>query len=322
MEASQSACEADRPADREQRAARNLLLQAELVRLVRALRLAGIETIVLKGLPLLRRLYGALDERWMADNDLLVHRADVFRARDVLVELGYRLPRFLRLESQLDLMHAYRLRRPLAEKSFLDADLHWTITLPRLVDVPEECLWAHVEMLELGGERVRVFDPQMTILHLAWHFAVDYFANDKTLADLVRAWSMWGEQIDPDELVRLADRMRLRHVLAYALACVRHEGGAVPAVPEIDSRIARLVLRLVPPERRRIAGPWVAYRRIFVRALMADPRRWPRFLRHALFPPIDEMAEVLGRPVTPGLYLRYLTRPLQPVTRWLEGRGP
>jgi hypothetical protein len=37
-----------------------------------------------------------------------------------------------------------------------------------------------------------------------------------------------------------------------------------------------------------------------------DPWRIPRWARNLLFPPIENMSVIVGRPVSPALYLRYL----------------
>jgi putative nucleotidyltransferase-like protein len=71
-------------------AAHNLTLVSELFHIADALEERGIDLIVLKGLPLSKRLFGRIDRRPLADNDLLVHVADVPRARKTLRELGYR----------------------------------------------------------------------------------------------------------------------------------------------------------------------------------------------------------------------------------------
>ena len=91
---------------------------------------------------------------------------------------------------------------------------------------------------------------------------------------------------------------------------------AAPA-PELRSRRAARLRRLLPAERLFTARPEVDHTRMLLALLLASPRRIPRWARNLLFPPLENMAVIHGRPVSAALYLRYLTRPLRPVARML-----
>src|SRR5688572_18777940 len=79
----------------------NMLLEAELVRIAREFREASVDFVVLKGVPLTRRLHERLDARTMVDNDILVHRRDTARAVQCLLGLGYRPPEFHTIDGDL-----------------------------------------------------------------------------------------------------------------------------------------------------------------------------------------------------------------------------
>ena len=68
---------------------KNLVLARELIRIVEQLRANKIEPIAYKGLALAETLYGDIALRQAGDIDLLVRSADVRRAREALVQLGY-----------------------------------------------------------------------------------------------------------------------------------------------------------------------------------------------------------------------------------------
>src|SRR5438445_800859 len=71
-------------------ARRSLRLTRELVAVVRLGQSHGIPLVSLKGPILSLSVYGDIALRQFADLDVLVHRADVSRARELLLSCGYR----------------------------------------------------------------------------------------------------------------------------------------------------------------------------------------------------------------------------------------
>jgi hypothetical protein len=67
----------------------NLVMVAELFRILEILRKSGIECVVIKGPVLSLRAYGDSAARQYADLDLLIRQRDVPRAAEILVEAGY-----------------------------------------------------------------------------------------------------------------------------------------------------------------------------------------------------------------------------------------
>ena len=129
-------------------AERNLLLSAELVRLLGRFREAGVDVLVFKGVIAAIQFYGDLAERPSGDLDLLVRMRDFTRAAEILIEAGYEPG----IEYPTSLQHAFS-----HSGRGTDVDLHWGIppTLPRF---SARVLWRHRAQLELIGTRVPTFD--------------------------------------------------------------------------------------------------------------------------------------------------------------------
>jgi hypothetical protein len=253
----------------------------------------------------------------MIDNDIIVRRRDVVRAREMLLTLGYEDLPYASLEARLRIDFQYAMQRRTAEGAIINAELHWNAFSPLLYRVPEEVLWAHTEPFDLRGMQIAIFDPPLTLVHLAAHFAQHSFSEPRILRDVAAAWNLWGAQIDVDELVSLARQLGLAAVLEYALVAAGDLGLLRVAPPPIGSQRAAFVRRLLPPSRLSGSRPRHNYVRMLLGAVLAEPRRIPAWIFHNSFPPIDVIATVFRRPVTPGLYLRYLTRPLRPLARML-----
>lgn len=311
------------PQPPQRRVARALLLEHELERIAEACARAGLDLIVLKGVPLARQLFdGPADrQREQQDNDLLVRRDDLTRALAVLEALGYRLP------------SAYRHRHPLAAREpdwqlplvyrhegvgRVLAELHWTPFPPRLFPVPSATLWKHsVEYRLRGGAQVRVFDRALTLIHLASHYVQHAGAGRWILEDFAAGWTRWAARLGAEPVAALARELRLHAVLAYTLAHAQQLDmiADAEAVPALRSRTARLLAQACPPRTGAQLSDNAQRVRTAALACLADPTRIPGALAAEAWPPLTTMARLHDQPVGPGLLAHYAVRPLRPIMR-------
>lgn len=187
-----------------QNAARNLLLNAELGRILRLFERHGITAMPYKGPALALSLYGELALRQFSDLDILVRQRDVFSAEELLIGLGYE-PHFSISESQ---------RTPFLRLSYVQlfsrdegrslVELHWNIA-PRNFTFPldVESLWERLVPLDLGGVRTRVPTPEDLLLILCVHGVKDLWERLEWICGVA-------------ELVRLHPSLNWERVVAHA----------------------------------------------------------------------------------------------------------
>jgi hypothetical protein len=187
-------------------AQRNLFLTGELLKLLALLEAEGIAAIPLKGPVLAASVYGNLALRQFCDLDLLVHKQDVLRSKELLHSQGYRLwiqmtgaqeAAYLRSE------HAYRFVRG---DGRVIVELHWKI-MPRRLAFPldSERLWECLEPVSLGGVTMKNLPPEELLLILCMHGAKHY-------------WSRLNWICDVAELVRVHHRLNWERVIEQAVA--------------------------------------------------------------------------------------------------------
>lgn len=280
-------------------ATRSLFLASELLTIDRGLDAAGVAFIVLKGVPLAYRIFGRLEARRIRDNDILVRPRDVDRALGVLRDCGYEplypglLPtKELPRTNQLTMMHRLPTGRVACAK------LHWSAFYPGFFDVP------------------------LTLVHLAAHFAQHACSEAWILRDVAAAWNAWYRDIDRDELLGLARDTGTAHVLEFALRAAEDLDLLVAPAPLIGSWRAAVLRRFLPTRRLFEPRPNPDHRRMTLMFLLAGLRRAPRYLLSSLFPTIERMSVIYGRPLSGWLYLRYATRPLRALRRALRTRPP
>jgi len=113
--------------------ANELVCRTELMSVLGALAADGVRSILLKGAGLAYSVYDNPTSRPRVDTDLLVRRADLERARHVMMTRGYTAP----LHSGGELLFCQFPLRRIDERGFEHAfDIHWKIsTQPVFADV-------------------------------------------------------------------------------------------------------------------------------------------------------------------------------------------
>jgi len=296
---------------------RCLALKAELEHIGRAFDAAGIDFIVLKGLPLAVRLTGRIDGRGrrIRDNDLLVRRKDVREAVHVLERLGYSLLPDVTLESQLDVNFEVEMHRRAEAGLSLCAEVHWAPFPPLLYPTDEDLVWARTEPVLVGELRVETLDKTLTLLQLASHFVQHAASVDWVLRDLAMAWNLWGAQIEPEALKRLATQTGLTHVLAFSLSAAEDRGWLTRRPPALGSSRARLLRVLLPTSRLGPPQAQPTLRRSLELSILAPARQVPTWLWSRIAPPRSLIAGRFGVS-EPSVGLRhYAIRTLRAATR-------
>ena len=298
---------------------RNLLLEKELRAIAEEFRRRSIDLLVLKGIPLALRLFGSIDSRSMVDNDLLVRKADAHEALRLLRDLGYESIDHRTLATQLDFDYQYRLWRLVPNVGAVYAELHWSAFPNDLFPVSESVLWEHREPFDLGlSKPILVFDPPMTLVHLAAHFALSDFAVASILKDVAAAWNRWYAGRDASPALALARAVGLEHVLDFALLAAADLRLLDGEPPPIHSRRATRLRRFLPTSDLTNERPDHDYARKAGLAMLADPSALPRWLWRIAFPPLETLAAIEARRPTQTLRVRYLLRPVALTARVLS----
>ena len=148
----------------------NLFLTGELLSLLRLFEIHGISAIPFKGPTLAAFAYDNLALREFGDLDILVHKQDVLRAKDLLISNRYRhLFQFTSAQEAVEIQSncEYTLVHKDGE---IVVDLHWLIT-PSYFSFPidTECLWERLEPISLTGATVMTLSPEDMLMILCVH---------------------------------------------------------------------------------------------------------------------------------------------------------
>ena len=231
----------------------NQLRVAQVAPLVRALHAAAVDTMLLKGMALLRRYYRNMGLRHMDDVDLLVRTVDVQRAVETMRAFGWRPAG---PDYDVTVVHSSGF----VNDAGCQVDLHWRLMRESCGADDDEELWEHAEPEKFGDTPVRVLESSDLFLHAVAHGARwNSVPPVRWVADAVTILAVAGEAFDWRRLVASARRYSLVLPIKHALALlVEAFDTQVPAfvTAELDAHRASAFER-VEQRMRESTSRWV-----------------------------------------------------------------
>lgn len=234
--------------------------------LVGRLAAEGIDTLLLKGLPVSLLYYDDLGARPMGDVDLLIRPDQASAAWRLLEGLGYettsirgRHPSRWEQEGDDDWYRRLRHARGFRRGPLDDIDVHTTISLDfvaadtTVADTTD--LWADARPLDLRGTVAATLSPTHHLFHAIVHgLGASEEAELRWVPDALTILAVAGDEIDWTAFVAAADRHRCSLLVADG---VDHliEVWAAPIPADVASR-----LRALPHDGRESALRWIRQR--------------------------------------------------------------
>ena len=198
-----------------------LFLTGELIKILDLFEKNQIEAIPFKGPSLAYTLYENPAMREYGDLDIFIREAQVFKALNLLSEIGYRkIPEYgSRVQEQiLKREWQYQLLRE-DEKGFVE--IHWTV-MPwySVLPLPTKEWWQRVETIQIQDHSVNSFCPEDLFVALAVHGGRHQWESLNWISDLVRLLGVKPD-LDLALIYGQASNPDLSRVITLAFAVVR-----------------------------------------------------------------------------------------------------
>lgn len=217
--------------------------------LVQDLSNAGIQAIVLKGAALAITAYEDVSMRSYGDIDLLLHRADLPRARALLVSRGY-TPDY-DPSSEDDLIHAQHALE--LSTAHYKVELHWSLLSKSLrLDLFDSEIWREAVTLEFAGGALRSLPRPHLFLFLCAHGTKHKWMNPRWICDVASLIDRMSES-DVADVVSLAERSHSRRLLAIGVRVAHDILGINIGRFEANLEREHTARPLVEGVRRRLA---------------------------------------------------------------------
>lgn len=179
---------------------RNLRLEAEQNKIFKLLGEHGIDFVPLKGTVFAELIYGDIALRQSSDIDVLVREKELFKAKELLLNHGFKRTGFSDEYYLKDSCHlVFSNGRVLLE-------VHWHIEPTNTAHVPSGFVWREVYPRKIGNKETKMFSSEMLLVFFVQKFNFDSFNCLKYLIDLAEIIQRYREEIEwkkVDELLRI-----------------------------------------------------------------------------------------------------------------------
>ena len=242
----------------------SLLRTRELVRMLDILHERGIEALAFKGPVLGQEVYGDIGLRPFGDLDVLLHRADLPRVKEILEAEGYRPDPQMGEEAEhlyLDEQYAYSFFH---ESLGVEIELHWALAHRKFAfRVDTAAVWRRARGTTLGGTTVQTLDLDDLLVFLCVHGAKHEWNQLIWITDIAELLRRFPDLADRRVIERAKEAkaqqmLRLGLLLAHRLfqapltAPLLHFCQADDAIHRLSDQVIRQVMRRVERESRFI----------------------------------------------------------------------
>lgn len=166
-------------------AQRNMLMSAELIRIMKLLEGNGIEALAFKGPVLAQMAYGDITLRQYGDLDILIRPDDLYKGVEILEQNGYASAYPLnkqQFKSYSDIAHDYAL---INQKNYISVELHWRLLSDDfMVDIDTINFFKDTSKVTIQGINLNTLQLEELIIYLCIHGAKHQWERLEWLVDI------------------------------------------------------------------------------------------------------------------------------------------
>lgn len=198
---------------------RNLLLTAELVKVMHILEKKGVKAVTHKGPVLAHTAYGNIAYRAFDDIDILIQRSDANKAKKIMIENGYSFdqPIEVKTSTYVKLASEYQFK----SHSGATIEINWSFvgsyfyfpTNPKL-------LFNDLKLLKINGSEIKTFSPDNEFLMLCIHCSKHNWQRLSWICDLGEV--LENKTINWSEVWKKADQLAVKRIVLVNLFLLKY----------------------------------------------------------------------------------------------------
>jgi len=208
----------------------NLSLTGELLRLLKLFRDLGLRVIPFKGPVLTVAAYGNLGLRYFDDLDLLLPREDILKAKEVLVQQGYKPKLQLTASQETAYLRSHHDYKFVRAADGCTIELQWGVTQWSFAfPFDFDDVWERCEVVSLADVAVPHLSLEDLLLLLCVHGTKHRWEQLKWICDIAELVDAGRQKIDWDRLTSHACSLGGERMLLLGV-CLAHGllGAALP----------------------------------------------------------------------------------------------
>lgn len=198
---------------------RNMLMSAELIRIMKLFREHNIEALAFKGPTLSQTAYGDITLRQFGDLDILIKRSDISPMIDLLISDGY-VPE-LKLDKKMKdtVLNALNVMGFYKSASNILIEIHWELLSKNYaIRWDEGALWHQKsEHTTINNNSIQVLPHEEQLLYLCIHGAKHLFERLEWICDIDRSIKV-NPDINWTYLLDEAEKRGVKRMLYLGLA--------------------------------------------------------------------------------------------------------
>ena len=196
---------------------RNMLMSAELIRIMKLLKENDIEALAFKGPTLSQMAYGDITLRQYVDLDILVNAEDAFKAGMLFTEHGHRAVKSLSLLSNAICLTASKDFSFYSKSSNVHTELHWKLLEKNLNISIEACNSnGECQTVTINNHPIQTLQNDMLLVYLCVHGSKHAFERIEWISDIDRL--IQSTNIDWEEAISIAENSRSNRSFLLALS--------------------------------------------------------------------------------------------------------
>ena len=198
---------------------RNMLMSAELIKIIELFNANSIRSIAIKGPVLSQIIHNDITQRQFTDLDILIDVSQIYEAVKLLVDIGYEPEYSIEYLKNKTLLNVGKDFPATNTANDVLIEFHWRLFLDRYIkksnidlfsDKNHRCIINNVsvETLELNAQ----------LLYLLLHGSKHYWERLKWIVDIDRLVRIYTDQIDWKRLITTAQEMEIEFMVYLGLA--------------------------------------------------------------------------------------------------------
>jgi len=166
-------------------ATKNMLMSAEVIKIVKSLGFHKIDVISFKG-PLLSKVaYGDITLRQYGDIDLLIRPDKLFQAVTHLESLGYELQASKKLIQNPEWIKSTKDMTLFHPRKGIVVELHWKLFQSSFANTSFDP-WDYTQIVEFNRTDIKVFQPELLLAYLCIHGSRHLWERIEWIVDVDR----------------------------------------------------------------------------------------------------------------------------------------
>ncbi len=196
---------------------RNMLMSAELIRIMKLFEKHNIEALAFKGPVLSQMAYGDITLRQYGDLDILIKKKDRESMMSIILQAGY-IPEISlgkgTKETFFNCVNVIGFHHP---GSHVRIEVHWELlSVNYAIDWEEATLWKKTESIQINRHTLPLLPTEQLLLYLCAHGAKHLFERLEWVCDIDRS-IISNPGFDWDRLLIEAETLGIKRMLYLGL---------------------------------------------------------------------------------------------------------